>query len=611
MATKITRVRVTGGFLSGLDLEFCDGLNVIIGPRGSGKTVLLELMRHALVGDAPGLDRQQRSKYIKQILGSGEVIVDVLADGTAHTVMVGADGHGRSDSTSNCVISLGQNELESIAGDKHSRLALIDLRASSKLPRLEAREVAELTSRLFDLRAEIQVNQDQLHSRSQLLQDKAALDAQLLQLQPALDERSSVQRKHLQIYESKVLELERLGRYFRKERQDLERILQSEQHSRKILEERRARDELIETTGNSVEWAALFDAVDVAMRISSELLEKVTNDIDRNDHRLQESRRASQLIRAELDEFERGFADLSDKLVSVRAQLAAMEEKDAVLKELCLEIQGISSLRDQQLDAAEAKYEELFERRREAAREITYRLEDQIEVGVQHLADVDDFRNLVQSFLSRSKLQYRALAERISRTILPRQLLHIVESEDASAFSSALDIPHDRAVRAISALQDKDLLCPLSVLTLGDEVDFFLRQGTERKNVENLSTGQKCSVTLPIVLTESHRTIILDQPEDHLDNEFLVARVVKGLLERKVAGLQTIIATHNPNIPVLGEAPLVVAMRSDGHRGGVELRGPFDGPDMVRRITDLMEGGAQAFLDRAKFYGLMKSDVDG
>jgi recombinational DNA repair ATPase RecF len=48
MSNKITRVRVNGGFLAGLDLQFSAGLNVIIGPRGSGKTALIELVRHAL-----------------------------------------------------------------------------------------------------------------------------------------------------------------------------------------------------------------------------------------------------------------------------------------------------------------------------------------------------------------------------------------------------------------------------------------------------------------------------------------------------------------------------------------------------------------------------------
>jgi ABC-type multidrug transport system ATPase subunit len=44
----ISRIRVTGGFLNGLDVSLAKGLNVVVGPRGAGKTTFLELLRHAV-----------------------------------------------------------------------------------------------------------------------------------------------------------------------------------------------------------------------------------------------------------------------------------------------------------------------------------------------------------------------------------------------------------------------------------------------------------------------------------------------------------------------------------------------------------------------------------
>ena len=71
--------------------------------------------------------------------------------------------------------------------------------------------------------------------------------------------------------------------------------------------------------------------------------------------------------------------------------------------------------------------------------------------------------------------------------------------------------------------------------------------------------------------------------------------------ERAVTG-QVIVATHNANIPVLGNAAEVVVLASDGRRGFVRAAAPLDDDDSVEAITTLMEGGREAFARRAAFY---------
>ena len=146
------------------------------------------------------------------------------------------------------------------------------------------------------------------------------------------------------------------------------------------------------------------------------------------------------------------------------------------------------------------------------------------------------------------------------------------------------------------------MLAGLAEISLTDSVDFRLRDGSVDKSVDLLSTGQKCAVTLPIILSEQERTLILDQPEDHLDNAYLVKNVVAGLVARSRNGAQTIVATHNANIPVLGSAENVVVLTSDGKRGTVSLRGEYEQDDIVETITGLMEGGREAFARRSAFY---------
>ena len=95
--------------------------------------------------------------------------------------------------------------------------------------------------------------------------------------------------------------------------------------------------------------------------------------------------------------------------------------------------------------------------------------------------------------------------------------------------------------------------------------------------------------------------MVIDQPEDHLDNAIITSTVIKALRERKGSG-QVILSTHNANIPVLGEADLVVELTSDGRNGFIQLCAPLEHPKAVEAISNVMEGGRDAFSRRADFY---------
>jgi predicted ATPase len=106
---------------------------------------------------------------------------------------------------------------------------------------------------------------------------------------------------------------------------------------------------------------------------------------------------------------------------------------------------------------------------------------------------------------------------------------------------------------------------------------------------------------LPIVLQHDERVLVIDQPEDHIDNAFITDSLIKAIRARSPHS-QLIVSTHNANIPVLGDAKLVVQLTSDGRNGSVEVCSPLDDDVAVDAITSLMEGGIDAFRKRAAFY---------
>ena len=135
---------------------------------------------------------------------------------------------------------------------------------------------------------------------------------------------------------------------------------------------------------------------------------------------------------------------------------------------------------------------------------------------------------------------------------------------------------------------------------LEDDIDMFLLDGSTYKNISILSTGQRCTVILPIILSHSNKVIIVDQPEDHIDNAFITSTLIKSLKNNK--NNQIIFSTHNPNIPVLGEAINIIHLESDGVNGYVKASGSLYDEEIIDSISTVMEGGKAAFAKRAEFY---------
>ena len=126
--------------------------------------------------------------------------------------------------------------------------------------------------------------------------------------------------------------------------------------------------------------------------------------------------------------------------------------------------------------------------------------------------------------------------------------------------------------------------------------------------LEDLSTGQKATAVLLLLLLESDAPLIVDQPEDDLDNRFITEGVVPRMRDEKQRR-QFVFSTHNANIPVLGDAELIVGLTrigeaEHGHaRIAPEHMGSIDSKPVRELVEEILEGGKEAFERRRRKYG--------
>ena len=151
-----------------------------------------------------------------------------------------------------------------------------------------------------------------------------------------------------------------------------------------------------------------------------------------------------------------------------------------------------------------------------------------------------------------------------------------------------------------------------SAIACVDEIERFLPEDLVKANarttdgsfktIETGSVGEKSTAILSLLLSAGDQPIIIDQPEDDLDNQY-VYNVVVDLLRRRKFSRQVIIATHNANIPVNGDAELIVALGAKNRLGMVLDFGSIDQPDIKNQVSVIMEGSAEAFRLRRERYG--------
>ncbi len=124
------------------------------------------------------------------------------------------------------------------------------------------------------------------------------------------------------------------------------------------------------------------------------------------------------------------------------------------------------------------------------------------------------------------------------------------------------------------------------------------------RDYSKLSLGQQQSVLLALMLSSNSKLpLIIDQPEDNLDSEFIYQTLVP-VLRRAKERRQIIVVTHNPNVAVLGDAEQIIILKSTSERAQIIARGSIDNPDTCKYACSILEGAQEAFERRAKIYGL-------
>lgn len=606
-ASHIRSIHFDGGILDGQTLHFSPELNTLIGIRGSGKSSILEAVRYAL--DIPRGEKAQDTKYkdelLRHTLGSGGKVT-----------LTACDVYGQE-----FTISRIFREAPNVYLDGKLQ------------PGVSIRETV--------LRHPIYFGQKDLSSTGEGFETDLVEKLVGEKLRVLRDE-IETQRQHVRDAVQRWLKLSNTAEL----RRDYESQLTDANFRLKKFEEYGIADKLQKRLGFQEDTATLTHMKERAdrfvlalgqliaghedeLRNATSYVSKQNPDfftayyaefanlvakVDQLKHIEQEARAITARLQARQAEFDTARTNLQEEFAQVERQLAqelkqtgmtAIQPDDFLTQqkrktEAEQNLEALAKQESQKSSIRDALFVEIDKLNELWLREFNIiKAElDRVNVGHTALQIEADFKGDKEAAISFMQQLFKG--SNIRETTLRAVM------EDYADFGGLLRALRGALAKAGSTPEvfEKTFMQNL--------VEFVTYQVPNRfviryrgKELKHHSLGQRASALLLYVLSQRQNdVIIIDQPEDDLDNQTIYDDVIK-LLRVMKPHAQFIFATHNANFPVLGDAEQVHACCYQDEKVTVQS-GSIDARPVQDAIISIMEGGQEAFNRRKEVYNLWK-----
>lgn len=625
----ILGLSTSGGIYAGSTFHFNDDLNVLIGGRAAGKSAAVDLIRWAL-GLSPWdtLTEKIFNGRIIEFLHSGDVVRLYVRGGEGKTFVI----ERMLDYVENREVKarfLGEPRVWQVLGD---RVLEVDrpVREVFDIEIFGQGEVLELTKRADN---QLKLIDDYIKAESVLKEERRILgllennrDSMLTQLEEVENLRQEYAERDEIEKRIKTLESELKAPVFRdhdlwdRERNYLDRVKTTlaewaEQLETDKVQERTLPDVDMEATPNREVIVGAerlitetFEDLDGLGKEQGEAVLKAQTQLkelrDPWEAKLKEEDSA---FRERLKEL--GYADLQALVNELSQKRDRLEElQSEVLPKLSTAetlLENLSNKWEELLEKLTEIREKLYSKREELVSGLTGALGGSVKVEIDHATNKDEYSRVLNDMYTGSGIQNRQhQLEKVVDSLMPRELADMIAAKDINGIIEATGVTPATADRLVNFPRPRQIL-DLQTCKVDDSPRILLKKEGEYEftELDKLSFGEKCSAVLSIALLNKDKPLVIDQPEDEVDYAFRVENIV-GSIKSVKAERQLLIATHDPNIPVLGDCELVLKVKK---RPGVTLceieeQGALEERPIIHHLL-LLEGGADAFERRAKKYG--------
>ena len=605
--SHILKATFNGGVLDGKTIRFSPELNTLIGIRGSGKSSILEAVRYAL--DIPFGEKTQDKGYkqdlVGHVLGSGGKVTVLAVDQRGQRYEIRRIYKEKPDVYVDGILQPGISIRETIL---HKPIYFGQKDLSSTGEGFEKDLVEKLIwEKLTDIRERICVQRQKVSEAVDRLKKLSMVDEKKKE------------------YESKKQDAEFRLKFYKNYgvEEKLQKQVNFDADSRKCLQVisfvtnylsdmegfiNRYEDELknqrVYKTKQNKEFFDVFFTI----------YGKLITSFDRMKEFLAEGRKSLVELQDKVNEFEKLKDGLKEEFANIERTLAE-ELKDTGTKAIRTdEFRQLRKTADQAKQMLEALNKQKTQRmtlNQELLQELAT-LNDlwhkeymaiqtelnkvnnghsSLEIKAEFKADKEAFIGFMKDIFRGSRIREATLADLAE------------EFSDFGAMYKEFDKAKTTVGGSTHVFEEYFNENISALLTWQIPNRFVIEY--RGKELKHHSLGQRASALMLFVLSQQENdVIIIDQPEDDLDNQTIYEDVIK-LIRSIKPNTQFIFATHNANFPVLGDAEQILSCVYLDDSINV-TSGSIDSPNLQQEIVNIMEGGEEAFRQRKRIYEIWK-----
>jgi cell division septum initiation protein DivIVA len=587
----------TGKMLKEMEVFLNPDLNNFIGIRGAGKSALVETIRYVLDLE-PKADVDYKNGLLQYAVGSGgKVALDVYARGQSYRIeriyeeqpKVYREGeyiphlHPREIFP---VVYYGQKDLQKQVESKPLRMELIDQFIQEPLSAIR-QQIKSLEEKIKE-----KVN------TAEGLQKKVARKQEFAERRAALEEKIAV-FQNLQIagklkkeanFKKDELALERVESFFLNWTDGLNTFKNEASEFYTAVFPL----ESAENPGLFKELKAILEDLFIFLNGKVKDLEQAIQSARKEFQRIRESFQAEkEKILEEIAQIKRqinvSFVSPDDygKLIKELEQVKVLQKE---LERYEGKVRELRQQKEQLYEELQRLWHQEWRARNEKAGEVNS-AQNLIHLDVLYKGDKEQFLSTLQNIFQGTGIR-RDRLEKVARCY--QDGIEILRALDERERFLSFGFTEKEWLKFYERAREQEKL--LGLYRVPDALE--IKYGGQL--ISKLSLGQRASALLILLLSFENIPVIIDQPEDDLDSQTIYRGLIKELLKLK-RKRQIIFATHNPNIPVLGDCEQVAVFRFGDNQIEID-EGSIDHKAIQQSIVEIMEGGREAFSKRKEIY---------
>ena len=653
----IQRLEVSDSkFMGPINLDFNPQLNCIIGGRGTGKSTILEYLRWVLCDQPPRVTdddegvpdyEKNRLRLINNTLvpSNSDVTINFLLNEVPHTVR-------RKANNGEVFLKINGGDFQECSKEDIRSLLPIRSYSQKQLSGVGVRNDelyrlvrGPISKDLNDLQQKANESKEQLRALYGQIISKRNLDKQLnnerLELH-SLNQQASQLRKGLTglteseqaiIEKHELIEEEkRLVGIYDQGLKGLREIIQSTQGELSLLTKGPGVGDNLPNKNSILKLEEQYKKM---VLTAEETLTSLTKKLEDQGESSKDYIEIRKEWHKNVDSHDQAYEAVKLKATSHQDKIIQISKLEKRMRELTKLItkkeQSLTSLGNPEIEYQVARKDWLdsFSKKGDLLESECKRLTDEsdnlIKATLNRGAELKnvstEFKEITKGTHIREN-KWEGLLETIRSNPSPtdkwvelldelKEIAHLEDTEASKVDLSKLPLLisnsfTDNELKKLSQNLSVDQWLALSLVELEDEIKFEYRQKKDEYiSFSDASAGQQATALLKVLLNQEGPPLIIDQPEEDLDNE-VIQEIIRDIWSAK-SKRQIIFTSHNANIVVNGDADLVIvcSYRTKGDQSGGKIRasGAIDQPEINEHITSIMEGGREAFQLRRDKYG--------